>query len=80
MCFKGNIPIKYVLKPTYGRCHIIALLLHPKCYIEVHLRLNLCGVIFSDFEHAFLLIVVVNGWQLVKMKKSIPDMSLPWNL
>ena len=22
----------------------------------------------------------VNGWQLVKMKKSIPDMSLPWNL
>ena len=22
----------------------------------------------------------VNGWQLAKMKKSIPDMSLPWNL
>ena len=21
-----------------------------------------------------------NGWQLAKMKKSIPDMSLPWNL
>ena len=23
---------------------------------------------------------VFNGWQLAKMKKSIPDMSLPWNL
>ena len=22
----------------------------------------------------------LNGWQLAKMKKSIPDMSLPWNL
>ena len=22
----------------------------------------------------------INGWQLAKMKKSIPDMSLPWNL
>ena len=21
-----------------------------------------------------------NGWQLAKMKKSIPDMSLPWNI
>ena len=25
-------------------------------------------------------ISVLNGWQLAKMKKSIPDMSLPWNL
>ena len=24
--------------------------------------------------------LVLNGWQLAKMKKSIPDMSLPWNL
>ena len=24
--------------------------------------------------------VYFNGWQLAKMKKSIPDMSLPWNL
>ena len=23
---------------------------------------------------------ILNGWQLAKMKKSIPDMSLPWNL
>ena len=23
---------------------------------------------------------MINGWQLVKMKKSIPDMSLSWNL
>ena len=22
---------------------------------------------------------VINGWQLAKMKKSIPDMSLSWN-
>ena len=22
----------------------------------------------------------INGWQLAKMKKSIPDMSLSWNL
>ena len=22
----------------------------------------------------------LNGWQLAKMKKSIPDMSLPWNV
>ena len=27
-----------------------------------------------------LLRAAVNGWQLAKMKKSIPDMSLPWNL
>ena len=25
-------------------------------------------------------IITINGWQLAKMKKSIPDMSLPWNL
>ena len=24
--------------------------------------------------------VMFNGWQLAKMKKSIPDMYLPWNL
>ena len=24
--------------------------------------------------------VWINGWQLAKMKKSFPDMSLPWNL
>ena len=23
---------------------------------------------------------IFNGWQLAKMKKSIPDMSLSWNL
>ena len=27
-----------------------------------------------------LVIWYFNGWQLAKMKKSIPDMSLPWNL
>ena len=25
-------------------------------------------------------LVLLNGWQLAKMKKSIPDMSLSWNL
>ena len=28
----------------------------------------------------FQLWLKFNGWQLAKMKKSIPDMSLPWNL
>ena len=28
----------------------------------------------------FMMTIFVNGWQLAKMKKSIPDMSLPSNL
>ena len=33
-----------------------------------------------DIINIFLQKPNVNGWQLAKMKKSIPDMSLPWNL
>ena len=29
---------------------------------------------------AFRLVCRLNGWQLAKMKKSIPDISLPWSL
>ena len=32
---------------------------------------NVCGLVFIE---------TLNGWQLAKMKRSIPDMSLPWNL
>ena len=32
-----------------------------------------------DMEHGGIL-CYVNGWQLAKMKKSIPDMSLSWSL
>ena len=28
----------------------------------------------------YLMQLSVNGWQLAKVKKSIPDMSPPWNL
>ena len=38
---------------------------------------------FTTFLHStdeLLIIYLFNGWQLAKMKKSIPDMSLPWNL
>ena len=35
--------------------------------------INVCQV--PDENQMFL-----NGWQLAKMEKSIPDMSLPWNL
>ena len=33
---------------------------------------------YSSCKAVFL--ICINGWQLAKMKKSIPDMSLPWNL
>ena len=34
--------------------------------------------LYSDsWNHRLLTIFVINGWQLAKMKKSIPDMSLP---
>ena len=31
-------------------------------------------------KQPYITFVSLNGWQLAKMKKSIPDMSLPWNL
>ena len=40
----------------------------------------------SEFYKTFwddvknMLLDSINGWQLAKMKKSIPDMYLPWNL
>ena len=37
-------------------------------------ELTCCGLLKITLLQAF------NGWQLAKMKKSIPDMSLPWNL
>ena len=33
-----------------------------------------CKMLKINFQDGF------NGWQLAKMKKSIPDMSLPLNL
>ena len=36
-------------------------------FFEQQLSTNLCAAL-------------LNGWQLAKMKKSIPDMSLPWKL
>ena len=33
-----------------------------------------------DREFSLKALLYFNGWQLAKMKKSIPDMSLPWNL
>ena len=38
-----------------------------------------CKFSFHDIDDEFLLkqLLSLNGWQLAKMKKSIPDMSLP---
>ena len=33
-----------------------------------------------QFYILVIVMIELNGWQLAKMKKSIPDMSLPWNL
>ena len=54
------------------------------------LGIHLLVTSFTVWYHSLLWIVpellylftlfLFNGWQLAKMKKSIPDMSLPWNL
>ena len=44
-----------------------------KIYNYVH------GEAFEVKHETPILGVELNGWQLAKMKKSIPDMSLPWN-
>ena len=38
------------------------------------LQMNVKKIVFNLNKNLF------NGWQLAEMKKSIPDMSLPWNL
>ena len=38
------------------------------------------NVIYSQHVCILCRICFINGWQLAKMKKSIPDMALPWNL
>ena len=40
-------------------------------------KLALC---MPDETFVYTILHDFNGWQLAKMKKSIPDMSLPWNL
>ena len=37
-------------------------------------------ILYKNRLKPLLEYIYFNGWQLAKMKKSIPDMSLPWNL
>ena len=47
---------------------------------EKHIVFNIRFVQHQREENLLNQNNFINGWQLVKMKKSIPDMSLPWNL
>ena len=80
-----------VIKESYNFVHVIEesrqsfRLLHYFCsgaYLEVFFFFapdvlkSLIEGMYKSFEYCRK----INGWQLAKMKKSIPDMSLPWNL
>ena len=47
----------------------------------LYIQLKNISILIVDVDAITLIQVpLVNGSQLAKMKKSIPDMSLPWNL
>ena len=71
---------------TYRRTKLAYLLgIHTPLKEMFPLRIFHRGCVKLKWSWQFVgslgwLLIYVNGWQLAKMKKSIPDMSLPWNL
>ena len=51
----------------------------PKIFMETKLKCTsqTLTAYICIRNHTMLLLLDINGWQLAKMKKSIPDMSLP---